>query len=288
MTVDEFVTTFSDIKNLAKGLNPELVKIIMDGMVSDLLYREICDGQFSREEFSRIISFVVEKDVCSGTGVSLLKLVWTIYETGEVPSDIKHFCKKHFVEGIEPFATKVEQVAYPLIESLRFGDSSFLNDSEKRESLFLYISLQMFRVRRFTDISERYGLIDSRTLKLSRIILVARTLEFLMRNWSDEEFCVADNTTELEFITGDNPICNLDTHDKPKYLDLYFPISPSKAIFICTKDRVSLYPEMRKITTQYVHELNRKIAAESTFQVFAKTRETLHHGGYKPSFNLEK
>ena len=285
MTADEFMTSFSDIINLTRGLDPALLKTIMDGMVSNLLYREICDGQFSREEFSRIISFIVEKNLCSDAEVSLLKLVWTIYETGNVPNDIKHFCKKHFVEGIEPFATNVEQIAYPLIEALRFGDSSFLDDPDKRESLFLYISLQMFRVRKFTDIADHYRLIDSKTLKLSRIILVARTLDFLMRNWSNEEFCIVDNTTDLEFITGDDPISNLDAHERPKFLDLYFPISPNKAIFICTKDRVDLYPEMRKITTQYVHELNRKIAADSVFQVFAKNRETLHSGGYKPSFD---
>lgn len=284
MTADEFMTSFSDIANLAKGLDPELVKMIVDGMVSNLLYREICDGWFSREEFGRILSFVVEKDICSDTEVSFLKLAWIIYEAGEVPSDIKHLFKKHFVEGIEPFVTKVEQSAYPLIEALRFGDSSFLDDSEKRESLFLYISLQMFRIRKFTDIAEHYGPINSKSLKLSRIIFVAQTLEILMRNWSTEEFCIVDNTTDLEFITGDTPISNLDAHGRPKFLDLYFPISPSKAIFICAKDRVAFYPEMRRITTQYVHELNRKIASDSTYQVFAKKRETLHFGGYKPSF----
>lgn len=287
MTADEFMTSFSGIRNLAKGLDPALLKMIMDGMVSNLLYREICDGQLSREEFNRIISFIDENSLCSAAEVSLLKLVWIIYETGEVPSDIKHFCKKHFVEGIEPFATKVEQNAYPLIESLRSGDLSFLGDLEKRESLFLYISLQMFRVRKFTNIAEHYGLIDSKTLKLSRIILVARTLDFLMRNWSNEEFRIVDNTTSLEFITGDNPICNLDAHDKPKYLDLYFPISSDKAIFLCEKDRVLLYPEMRKMTTHYVHSLNREIAAGSSFQVFAKSRETLLSGGYRPSFDFK-
>lgn len=284
MTAEEFIASFSGITNLAKGINPILLKMIMDGMVSNLLYREICDGQFSREEFSRIMSFIVEKSLCSDTEALLLKLVWAIYETGNVPNDIKYFCEKHFIEGLEPFATRVEQNAYPLIEALRFGDSSFLGDSEKRESLFLYISLQMFRIRKFTDIAEHYGPIDSKTLKLSRIIFVAKTLEFLMRNWSNEEFCIVDNTTDLEFITGDNPISNLDAQERPKFLDLYFPISPSKAIFICAKDRAALYPEMRGITTRYVHELNRKIADDSSFQVFAKSRETLYLGGYKPSF----
>lgn len=286
MTAEEFIAAFSDIANLAKGLNKKLLDLIMDSMVSNLLYKEISEGQLTYEEFNRIISFIVERNLCTDTEVSLLRFVWIIYESGNVPDDVKQFCEKHFVEGIEPFATRVEQIAYPLIESLRRGESSFLDDPEKREALFLYIALQIFRVRKFTDIVEYYGLINPKTLKLSRIILVARTLGFFMKNWSNEEFCIIDNTTGLEFITGDNPICNLDAHDKPKYVDLYFPISPTKAVFICNKDRVVLYPEIRQMTIQYVHELNRKISAGCTSQVFAKNRETLYFGGYKPLFDI--
>ena len=106
-----------------------------------------------------------------------------------------------------------------------------------------------------------------------------------MRNWGNEEFLLVENSTDLEFITGDNPICNLDAHDKSKFLDLYFPISPSKAVFICDKDRVMLYPEMNRPTIQDVHNLNRKICGNSISQVFAKNRDTLHFGGYKPTLN---
>ena len=146
----------------------------------------------------------------------------------------------------------------------------------------------MFRVKKFTDVAEHFGAINPKTLKLSRPILVAYAVNYLMKNWDYEEFCVSDNSTDLEFITGDNPICNLDSHDKNKNLDLFFPISPYKAIFMCKKDRALLYPEMRRMTTQYAHELNRKISAGCTSQVFANKRETLYFGGYKPSFGLPK
>ena len=132
MTADEFIANFSKVADLAKKINPELFRLIMDGMVSNLLYREICDGHLTRNDFNRIVSFIEERGLCSNTEVTLLRLIWAIYENGCVPEDIKHFCEKHFVEGIEPFVTRVEQIAYPLIEMLRCGESTFLADPEKR------------------------------------------------------------------------------------------------------------------------------------------------------------
>ena len=288
MTVDEFITSFSYIADLAKGINLSLRRLIMDGMVSNLLYHEISNGQLTRNDFNRIISFIVEKGLCSETEIGLLKIVWAVHEGGCVSDDIRHFFKKHFLEGSEPFITSVEQVSYPLIENLRSGDLTFLDDPEKRETLFLYIAVQMFRIEKFSDVAAHFGIIDPKTLKLARPILMAYAANTLVRTWGNEEFCVVDNSTDLGFITGDNPICNLDVHDKIKYLDLYFPISPSKAVFVCNKDRVLLYPEMRRMTIQYVHELNRKIASDSTFQVFASKRDTLVFGGYRPSFDSQK
>ena len=43
--------------------------------------------------------------------------------------------------------------------------------------------------------------------------------------------------------------------------------------------------EDEELATQYVHELNRKISAGCSFQVFAKKRDTLYFGGYKPPFD---
>ena len=285
MTADEFIENFSNVTAIAKKINPELFRIIMDGMVSNLLYKEICEGQLTRDDFNRIMAFIEERGLCSNAEVTLLRFVWAIYENGYVPEDIKNFCEKHFVEGLEPFVTRVEQVAYPLIEMLRNGDSAFLADPEKRETLFLYIALQMFRVKKFTDIAKQFGVINPKTLKLARPILVARTVNYLVHNWDNEVVDIVDNATSLEFITGDNPLCNLDAHYKIRHLDLFFPISPSKAVFICAKDRRLIYPEMSQITIQFVHELNRKIAAGSSYQVFAKERDTLYFGGYKPSFD---
>jgi len=285
MTADEFISCFSGISAIGARINPDLFKIIMDGMVFNLLGKEIISGLLSLDDFNRIVSFIEEKNFCSDLEVSLLRLLWTIYENGHVPDEIKYFCEKQFVEGIEPFATRVEQIGYPLIEKLRCGEASFLDDVEIREAFFLYIALQMFRIRKFTDAAAYYEHINIKTLKLSRILLVARTLDFLMSTWEGVAFCIVNNTTDLEFITGDNPICNLDAHNRSRFLDLYFPISPNKAVFMCNKDRASLYPEMRQMTIQYVHELNRNVAAGCAYQVFAKSKDTLQFGGYRPSFD---
>ena len=285
MTADEFCSCFSEIAVLGTRINPMLLKIIVDGLVFNLLGKEIISGHYTLDEFNKIISFIVEKKLCSDSEIGFLRLFWAIYESGHVPNEIQQFCEKQFVEGMEPFVTRVEQVGYPLIENLRCGESSFLDDPEKREAFFLYIALQMFRVRKFTDVAEHYGHINAKTLKLSRLVLVSRTLNFLMSNFGNDEFCIVDNMTDLEFITGDNPICNLGAYRRSKYIDLYFPIAPNMAVFICNKDRVLLYPEMRQMTTHYVHKLNRKIAADCTNQVFSKSKVTLQLGGYRPSFD---
>lgn len=287
MSAAEFILNFSDVVTLAKGLNPELVKIIMDSLVSNLLHDGIIKGHYTSEEFDLILSYIANSGLCSKEEALFLELVWKIYQCGNVPYEIQQFFEKHFVEGLEPFVTAVEQLAYPLIDMLRCGESCFTNDSEKREILFLYIAVQMFRIRKFVDMAECYGDINHKALKLSRPILMARTVNYLMQEWDNAMFGVVENETDLEFITGDNPICNMYAYEKVKYLDLYFPISPTKAIFMCKKDRASLYPEMCHMTNQYVHFLNQKLAGGSSDQVFASKRDTLEFGGYKPSFDVK-
>lgn len=287
MSADEFIANFSDVVSVAKGVNPELVKIIMDSLVSNLLHEGIIKGHYSSKEFDRILSYIVNSGLCSKDEILFLELVWKIYQCGNVPYEIKRFFEKHFIEGLEPFVTAVEQLAYPLIDMLRRGESDFIYDSEKREILFLYIAVQMFRIRKFVDMAECYGEINHKALKLSRPILMARTVNYLIQQWDNAKFMVVENKTELEFITGDNPICNMYAYDRIKYLDLYFPISPNRAIFMCKKYRASLYPEMCHMTTQYVHFLNQKLAGGSSDQVFASKRDTLEFGGYKPSFDVQ-
>lgn len=288
MTADEFIESFSDIITLRQGINPYLFQLIMDNTVSNLLFKEIINGQISGDDYDKIISFIVKENLCSQAQINLLSLMKKIHDIGVIPKEIEHFCIKHFIEGIEPFITNVEHLGFPLIEKLRNNDSSFLRSSYERECFLLYVGLQVFRVLKFTNLAEKFGQIKPKTLKLTRPIFVAYIVNYLQVNWNEFIFNIVDNTTELEFITGDNPICNLDNNVRTRYLDLYFPISPTKAVFICNKDRLSLFPEMRCMTLQYVHELNQNMSLGCTNQVFACKYDTLHYGRYKPTFDISK
>ncbi len=80
-----------------------------------------------------------------------------------------------------------------------------------------------------------------------------------------------NNDTEIEFITGNQPIINLEgkyngTLEPPTKLVLYYPLSPKKALFYISKSEDSQFPN---IDESKVIELNYHIKEASMEFLFA-------------------
>lgn len=85
------------------------------------------------------------------------------------------------------------------------------------------------------------------------------------------------NTSNLEFITGDQPVINLESRDTPEppiETELYYPVSPKLAILITKKAFYKNTGEVN-INADQVSYYNKAIIENSKNQIFASKKTTL-------------
>lgn len=83
----------------------------------------------------------------------------------------------------------------------------------------------------------------------------------------------------VEFITGDQPIINLRAIEKygvepVTEFELYYPLSPSRALLMDFGHQHRRV-ERKTLSTEEVHEYNRKFIAVAGEQIYAASEDTL-------------
>ena len=77
----------------------------------------------------------------------------------------------------------------------------------------------------------------------------------------------------MPFVTADQPVINLaanpTNNEPPDKFDLYYPLSPTKAMLLLEPSSDHL-PPSSAVTEGYSHIMNLRMAAHSYRQVFAK------------------
>lgn len=90
---------------------------------------------------------------------------------------------------------------------------------------------------------------------------------------------ILESRENLEFVTGDQPVINmaavgLELHEEPSGLELYYPISPRKALLI-TSEPKGFGGARRSISEREVEFYNRAIIDQSGKQVYGRTEALL-------------
>jgi hypothetical protein len=90
------------------------------------------------------------------------------------------------------------------------------------------------------------------------------------------QLVLVENSTDLAFITGDQPIVNLhgDGKKPPATLSWYYPISPRLALLLPEVDEGPAV-STASLTSAQVSDLNARMVAASHRQVFAHSRSAL-------------
>ena len=163
----------------------------------------------------------------------------------------------------------------PFLDSLLLGKIDFCLKDENLISFYLFILMQYFRTKKiYDDLSTIEELrIDSVITPLRRI-LAFNTAKYLYQN--DFRTILLLNSTHQEFVTSDQPVCNTCVNysilsrctDK---LELYYPISPSKAILITSND----FMQNKQLDMGEVDFYNRKIINASQMQVYGSDKVSL-------------
>ena len=227
----------------------------------------------------------------------LVKLHWDFIDTlayishaNELvqSSDISSAADKQYVLSVaieteENLQGMIEQNALHLLKELRQKRTEFIAIDEAAIAFFHFIAHQYFRTKRIREaIGEVLSQISPNNdyAKFTNVLCHIYAVNlgsslFMDRNELDIIFL--ENSEDLGFITGDQPVVNLmGTGDdsEPTELALYYPLSPDLSCLVSPKEYRLCSANISNTT---VEELNHFMARKSKHSLVANSNRALQH-----------
>ena len=180
------------------------------------------------------------------------------------------------VEMNENLHTSIEDQFQPFLTAMRSGDCSFLKDSQQAAIFFSALTVQFSRtnnLHRFRAVSagkdfERYSRLGN--LLAHIVSLLAGRSLFVDRDHLS--LMLIDNESDVPFVTSDQPIINMAINPRelstPKRFELYYPLSPRKAMMLLEPES-AFVPSCTNITSVEAHLFNLRLAAHAHKQLLA-------------------
>lgn len=202
--------------------------------------------------------------------------------TYDIPiPNLNRILKDLEVNTFENFVSKLETLGNKILECKSLEELKMLDGIDIYNSLF-YVSLQYFRtnkmrqnlIKGFGENSE-IGIVANKIWNIIFIHLaLVMTSNALKRN--DYTFIFVKNSSNVSFITSDQPVCNdLENEGEDiKDFEFYYPISPIYAIIIQFGQCSERYKET-VVDEAWVNVHNHIIWNNAFQQVFADSEKLL-------------
>lgn len=174
---------------------------------------------------------------------------------------------------LEELHSQVEARFIPSLKCALEGDISFYDD-ERSLDFFDYITKQYMRTKgikeRFFASSEPVGEADMRRAWSMLSLMFAQNIgASLYLERKRRKLVLLRNETDVPFITGDQPVINLQAMGaKTTSLSIFYPLSPALALWLGEVDEACPYPD-EGLTGEHVRSLNHMVSEASYQQVFA-------------------
>ena len=197
---------------------------------------------------------------------------------GYAPSEMIVQVDRMIAELNENYHTSIEKVFKPHLDSLLSGSVSFLEDPEKASTFYWGLAVQYLRTNHIKGVKATMASQKAAYyLKLANILvhIYAGNLGFNMyARRSQDRIILLDNPTEVPFITADQPVINVAANPKdtkaPERFELYYPLSPEKAL-IRLEPSSEFLPDNSTVSADLAHFWNLRIAAHSYQQIFSNS-----------------
>lgn len=184
--------------------------------------------------------------------------------------------------ALEDYHAGIERSFLPLLESALDKDINFYDDDQSCIALCHFLASQHMRTKgiRFKTIErlkQKNGLDVSRIWCLLSQMFATNIDMSVFLERSKRQLVLVENSTDVEFITGDQPLINLhggNGEKPPATLSWYYPISPRLALFLPEVHEEAAFSTATPTAAQ-VSDLNQRIVAASHRQVFAQERSSL-------------
>lgn len=184
----------------------------------------------------------------------------------------------------EDIHSNYESIAIPLLDKLYKKDLSFI-DQDDYYNFNTYICEQYFRTNArkeaHNQTHKNFPQLDlSRIWNVSAHMLATMLAFGIVREKQNLKYVLLENETDLEFITGDQPVINTyanpDTFKQLSYeeFELYYPITPKLALLI-THNETYENKSIKIISKDEVEKYNDLVFGNSFEQIYGTNTEVL-------------
>lgn len=185
---------------------------------------------------------------------------------------------------LENIHTRIEDDFRPVLDALRNGELSVLNEIQNRNNFHSYIGHQFARTKFMRDTfvdswrsaGDDYVKTAEKTWWFMSLVFGVNVGASIDRFYYSKNIVWLVNETGLPFLTSDQPVVNVhptvidtETGPPPDHTDFYFPISPTMAYMVNDSD---MYGKgVVQATKECVELLNRNMLLRSDQTVFGST-----------------
>jgi hypothetical protein len=195
--------------------------------------------------------------------------------------DLDELIETFRTNALEDYHAGIEASFLPLLESALNKDISFYSDEQSCITLFHFLASQHMRtkgikVKTIEILERKSGLDASRIWAIMSHMFATNIGMGVYLERKRRQLVLVENTTGLEFITGDQPVINLHggAQKSPATLSWYYPVSPHLALFLTEVDEEPAF-STAGLTSAQVADLNARMVAASHRQIFAHSRASL-------------
>lgn len=192
-----------------------------------------------------------------------------------------------YVEWLDTYYTNIvddhhsilERSFLPLLTQSLCEDISWYQNGVSRIAFYTYIAAQNLRTRRVKSriiarLRERMGLDFSRIWNILAVVYAFNSGSSMFGH-PELPLTLVCNQTLVPFVTGDQPVINLDADGEtgPELLSFFYPLSPHLALYLSQPGSTEVQAFID--TADKVMELNLRIASTSHSQIYAANAEVL-------------
>jgi hypothetical protein len=205
-----------------------------------------------------------------------------LQQDGETSDQVLAAVDRDIAEANENLHMSIETSFRPLLERLRGGDLDWLKDEEATVHFYHGLAVQYARTRHRRRIELLMPPFEQvRYDRVASVVshMLATNLGYSLFNEHPQlAFHIVESPLEVPFVTTDQPVINVSAYfndvNAPAKFEVYYPLSPHKALFIVGPDS-EFAPESPKISATVSHLYNLRLASRAHKQIFASCESEL-------------
>ena len=211
----------------------------------------------------------------------LIQILHERYSNNLICDDeYEHLYEKYTHNLLEDTHGAIERKSKQILIELKNDDISSFSDTKKRVALMYFLGHQLTRTKSLKNKIEQSDLFLSNIKNnwwILSYIMGSNVGTSLIHNYNNATEVLLVNDSSTPFITGDQPVINIhpsvnrDGFEPPQYLDLYFPVSPTRAILI--SESQSFKSGIASIDDSFAQELNQRIAEQSNVEIVGCSKQ---------------